>query len=156
MPWRIGYLEWSEFSVGFVSRGLVFLAEIAVEDHLLGLRPSSFKLVMLSETLVGLHTPRWPCALASWTSLISRVSSLATVDTSCPVVRFPSESFRNSQFCCGGISGSRSLRRLSVSACPFSVPVRKIIVKLSSERNSAHHVCRLLRAFVVVKLVRFL
>lgn len=53
MPWCIGYLEWSEFSVGFVSRGLAFLAEIVVADHLLDLRPSSFELVMLSETLVG-------------------------------------------------------------------------------------------------------
>ena len=53
MPWRIGYLEWSDFSIGFVSRGLAFLAEIAVADHLLDLSPSSFELVMLSETLVG-------------------------------------------------------------------------------------------------------
>ncbi len=43
----------SEFSIGFVSKGLVFLAEIAVADHLLDLSPSSFKLVVLSEMLVG-------------------------------------------------------------------------------------------------------
>lgn len=54
MPWCIGYLEGSEFSVRCVFRGLAFLAEIAVADHLLDLSLNTFKLVMLSETLVGL------------------------------------------------------------------------------------------------------